>query len=90
MERSSRFASTRRSLKLARYTVVAASTVAFGALALAARAAHTGKNSTSSPAAAAQGSVATYDDAQAQNYDYGSSSLAPSNGGGGFVQSGGS
>ena len=90
MDRSSRFASTRRTLKVARYTVVAASTAAFGALALAARAAHTGKSTTSSPAVASQGAGASVDDAQALTFDYGASSLAPSSGGGGFAQSGGS
>ena len=90
MERLSRFASTRRSLRLARYAVVAASAAAFGGFALVARGAHAGKGSTTSPAAASQGAVANYDDAQAQNYDYGSSSLAPPDGSGGFVQSGGS
>jgi len=88
MEPSSRFASTRRSLRLARYAVVAGSAAAFGGFALVARGAHAGKSTTSSPASQA---AVTSDDAQAQNYDYGASSLAPSDGGGGgFVQSGGS
>jgi hypothetical protein len=90
MERSSRFASTRRSLKLARYTVVAASAAAFGALALAARAAHTGKSTTSTTAVASPSSSTDDGEVQAQTFDYGSSSVAPSDGGGGVIQSGGS
>jgi hypothetical protein len=95
MERPSRFESTRRLLRLARYVVVAGATVAFGGLALVARASHTGSTTgttAASTAASSQSSVSTYDygdDSQQQSY-YGDSSLAPSGGGTPSVQSGGS
>jgi hypothetical protein len=98
MERSSRFESTRRQLRLVRYTVIAGATAAFGALALTTRASHAGTTTgTSSPlSATSQGSGSSdgygegssgYD---SQSFGYGSSSLAPSSGGGAVVQSGGS
>jgi hypothetical protein len=100
MERSSRFESTRRKLRLVRYTVVAGATAAFGGLALMTRASHAGTSTgrgTSSPViATSQGSVSDdgyggdssgYD---SQSFGYGNSSLAPSSGDGGLVQSGGS
>jgi hypothetical protein len=100
MERPSRFESTRRKLRLVRYTVVAGATAAFGGLALMTRASHagttTGRGPSPSVAATAQASVANDDDGDgssgydSQSFGYGSSSLAPSSGGGALVQSGGS
>ncbi|MFZ1880382.1 MAG: hypothetical protein WAU41_09460 [Gaiellaceae bacterium] len=100
MDRPSRFESTRRLLRLVRYSVVAGATAAFGGLALMTRASHagttTGRGTSSPVAATSQSSVSDDgygDDSSgydAQSFGYGSSSLAPSGGGGAVVQSGGS
>jgi hypothetical protein len=100
MERSSRFESTRRKLRLVRYTVIAGATAAFGGLALMTRASHagttTGRGTSSLVAAPSQGSVLDdgYGDGSSgydsQSFGYGSSSLAPSGGSGALVRSGGS
>jgi hypothetical protein len=83
MERPSRFESTRRKLRLARYGVVAVSAAAFGAFALVARAGHAGKTTPAAASANAtsQDSFSSDDSqsqSQSQSYDYGSSSIAPS------------
>jgi hypothetical protein len=99
MAHSSRFESTRRRLRVVRYGVVAAATAAFGGLALMTRASHAGTTTgraSSSVAATPQDSVSDggYGDDSSgydgQSFGYGSSSLAPSGGGGALVQSGGS
>jgi hypothetical protein len=100
MERTSRFESTRRKLRIVRYTVVAGATAAFGGLALMTRASHagttTGRGTSSPVATTSQSSVSgdAYGDGSSgydsQSFSYGSSSLAPSSGGGGLVQSSGS
>jgi hypothetical protein len=90
MERPSRLEATRRKLRLARYAVVAASTVAFGGFVVAARAGHAGKSTATASNAVSQSSVSSNDDSQSQSFDYGSSSLAPSSSSAPLVQSSGS
>ena len=72
--------------------MVAGSTAAFGAFALVARAAHTGKSSTGSTTSiVSQNSDDNYgDDSQSNGFDYGDSSLAPSDNSAPLVQSSGS
>ncbi len=75
-----------------RYVVVAASTAAFGAFALVARAGHAGKSSTGrATSIVSQDSDYSYgDDSQSNGFDYGDSSLAPSDNTAPLVQSSGS
>ena len=94
MERPSRFESTRRQLRLARYVVVAGATAAFGAFVLVARAGHAGKSTSSVPTASAVSQSSSGDgssvDSQSQPFGYGSSSISPSFGGAPLAQSSGS
>jgi hypothetical protein len=92
MERPSRIEATRRKLRLARYVVVASSAAAFGTFALVARADHAGKStSASSTAVVSQSSGNTEgDDFDSQSFDYGNSSVAPSDNSAPLVQSSGS
>ena len=73
-----RLDTARRQLRLARYAIGAAAAVAFGGAVFAARAAHPGSHTTSQNSTATQ--VATNDDDQGadDSFDFGSSSVAPS------------
>jgi hypothetical protein len=92
MERPSRFEATQRKLRVARYLAVAASTAAFGAFALVARAGHAGKSTSSgSTNVVSQTSDYAYgDDSRSDGFDYGDSSIAPSDNSAPLVQSSGS
>lgn len=92
MDRPSRFESTRRLLRVARFGVVASSTAAFVGLAFVARAVHTGASTPASSTAAVSASTSSAsDDSQSDPPgDFGNSSIAPSSGGTPLVQSGGS
>jgi hypothetical protein len=91
--RPSRLEATHRKLRLMRYVVVAGATAAFGAFALVARAAHTGKSSPTGSTASIVSTNSDYsygDDSQSNGFDYGDSSLAPSDNSAPLVQSSGS